>query len=528
MRILFKNCTIVEGSNKPSYKGYVLVKDDEIEEIRSGNIKSFENGEVIDCQNKYVSPGFIDCHSHNDWFVPCDKPQRFFEPFVRQGITTFIGGNCGYGVAGFPKNLDYRKELQNGLFKWNGELLWHSCDDYFEYVKDKLCMNMALLVGHGTLRAALCGASTVNPTEEKIDSMIALMEKGMEEGAVGVSLGLQYQPSLFAGQKEIEKIARCVAKHNKILTTHARAYSLVSTNYPIIPFGRPHNIIAIDELLKISRSVDAKLQLSHQILVGRNTFKTLDKVISKIEKTYKEGVDVRFDLFSTECGVTNITAPLPEWYMKLSKSQRLQSKVLKKLRLEMAISTSLVGFGYQDIMLAWSDYPGLEEYIGLNVVQIAEKLGLSPFKAYVEILKRSEFSARVQLNQYSNNHIISKLSKHPLSLFMTDAWVEDYGIQNPAITDGILGFISKSVKGDGPSMEETIHKMTLATAERFGLKKRGLLAKGYAADVTVFDINNIADKNSSQIISHVLINGKWAMKNHKVNEMQGLGKVIRG
>jgi N-acyl-D-amino-acid deacylase len=527
MRTLLKNCMIIDGQNTPAYMGNIIISGETIEEISRNEIIGFEGGKTIDCQGKYVAPGFIDSHSHNDWFIPYDDAQRFFEPFIRQGVTTFIAGNCGYAIAGYPKDVDYRIATKDGIMKWTGDLNWYSFAEFFKYMENRMCSNMAFYAGHCTLRSVVSGPTKIKASSEEIHQIIDLLNQSMEEGAIGVSLGLMYEPSLYAEGGELQQIAECVAKHGKVLATHVRSYSSISTNYPMNPFSKPHNLIAVNEMLDLAKRANAKLQLSHQIFVGRRTFKTVDKVLKAIDGANQEGLDVKFDIFSPTCGPSIITVLLPKWFKEIPRSQRLQPRTLKKLKRDCEIAMKIGGFGYDDIQLTWSDLPGLEQFIGLRVDEIARKLNVAPFDAYIEMLRRSDYSARILMYQFSNDSIISKLSKHPLCLFGTDAWVEDFGVQNPALTTGMTGFIKNGIEGKGPTIEETVYKMTGAPAEHFGLKDRGRLQEGFAADICVLDVANLNENNLADSVTHVFMNGKLAMEDKSINELKGLGAVLK-
>jgi N-acyl-D-amino-acid deacylase len=170
----------------------------------------------------------------------------------------------------------------------------------------------------------------------------------------------------------------------------------------------------------------------------------------------------------------------------------------------------LLGFGWDDIQIAYIG-PGYEQYEGKSVTQIAREMGKSCLDAYLDLCEMSDFKGRVNMGPYSTPEIISELSKDDRCLYMTDAWVEDHGVQNPAIYDCFPKFLKFSLSGTGDSMPNTIRKMTGAVAERFSINDRGKIKPGYYADLTVFDeaklLNGQPDQGESFGIEQVYING---------------------
>ena len=170
----------------------------------------------------------------------------------------------------------------------------------------------------------------------------------------------------------------------------------------------------------------------------------------------------------------------------------------------------LLGFGWDDIQIAYIG-PGYEQYEGKSVAQIAREMGKSCLDAYLDLCEMSDFKGRINMGPYSTPEIISELSKDDRCLYMTDAWVEDYGIQNPAIYDCFPKFLKFSLCGTGDSMPNTIRKMTGAVAERFSIPERGKIMPGYFADLTVFDEtklrNGQPDMEKPFGIEKVYING---------------------
>ena len=179
-----------------------------------------------------------------------------------------------------------------------------------------------------------------------------------------------------------------------------------------------------------------------------------------------------------------------------------------------------MGFGFRDIQIAYIG-EGYEHYEGKSVHQIAREEGISDLDAYLMLCEKSRFKGRVNMGPYTTPEIISQFEKDSRCLYMTDAWVEDYGVQNPAIYDCFPKFLRDALLGTGDTMENTIHRMTGATAERFGLQQRGYIRPGYYADLTAFCEEALkeatVDQQKSFGISKVWINGNAVLDGEQLD-----------
>lgn len=539
-QILLKNGYIVDGTGKQGWIGSLLISDGLIEEMTAGEISEnviSADCEVIDCCGKVIAPGFIDAHSHNDWYLPLKDAEVFTEPFIKQGITTFIGGNCGFGVGGFRKNTEYKEKICNNPFKSSAlEINWSTMNEYFTMLSQKgIPVNFANLAGHGSARTSIKGYDPSPMTKEELKELLELLGEAMDDGAKGVSIGLQYEPGIFSTMDELKEVAKIVKKRNKILTTHSKASSALSGTYPIKPLGTPHNILALKDMINLARETGVRLQYSHLIFVGEKTWKTFDETMNILDKAISDGVDIKFDTYAYTCGASIISVILPEWFMAKVPKAYGNKADLKRLQLELGIIKGLLGFGYEDIQIAYIDHPELKKFNGRFIADIACELNLSMFDTFMLFVKSSNGKARVMQYRYANQHIIERLMKHPASIFMTDAWVERGGTQNPACYGCFPKFLQIAREKEVLSLEETVYKMTKAAADRFEITDRGELKKGNAADITVFDWNSIRDNTSPTKmdaapagIENVFINGCWVLKNGELNERQRSGALLKG
>ena len=541
--ILLKNGFIVDGSGKKGFDGSLLIHNNKIEKISTSKITGA--AQVIDCAGLVIMPGIIDAHSHMDWYLPIQGHNELKLPFTAQGITTFVAGQCGYGVAGFRKNTTFINKISRGIIN-PLPIEWDTMAQYFDHMKQSgMTHNMMTLAGHGTTRTSIRGFNATPLNRDEMKEMLALLERSMDEGVAGVSLGLQYEPGIFATGEELREIARLVKRKNKLLTVHLRAYSSLSPVYPmstpkilldyVSPFDgyEPHNLLAIDEMLNVARDTGVRLQISHLIFVGTRTFKTCEDGLKRIDRAIKQGVDVKFDTYAYHCGQSIINVILPAWFLAKVPDAYSDKKMLSKLKSELGLITRFLGFGTKDIQITYANSEELNQYSGMFLDQIAKKRNMDWFDNAMDIAQKSKGVANVLNHSYSNLPIIETLMQHPASLFMTDALPATQGVQNPALSGNFPRFLQLAREKKIISLEETVYKMSGATAQRYGIKDRGFLKEGLAADITVFDWKNIRDNNTLTETSKtptgieaVFINGKQVVSKGKVDATIKAGKII--
>ncbi|MCL2195351.1 MAG: amidohydrolase family protein [Oscillospiraceae bacterium] len=532
MKTLLKHATIYDGTVGAPFVGSVLYEGDRILEV-AANIDDSLADEVVDLTGLSLSSGFIDAHSHNDWFAIKQDPQPYFEPFVRQGITTFVTGNCGLSSVGFESNSQHVDKIGGGLFFFNNTTgTYGSADDFFNAVDENTPCNIALLVGHCSARAGVSGYASGSLSPEDEQAMLAVLEKNLQQGACGISLGLAYDPGLYADLDELKKIAALCLQYDKPLTVHARASSAVSLAYPQL-LGRSHLLRAMDELVEVAQGTKLKLQYSHAIFVGRKSFKDKKPLLAMLHKLQQDGVDIGFDMYNETVGVSVITVILPAWYRSMSEQER--AKPLNKLKLTVLTraASKLLGFSLNDMQIAYAG-ENCREYEGKTVAEIAKLRGENEIQTYLHLCRESDFKGRVNMGPYYTQDIINDLCKEDMCIYMTDAWVEDFGVQNPAIYDCFPKFIRSSLTGSGDTMPRTIRKMTGQTADRFALKDRGYVRAGAYADLTVFSEADIKAATPGQAqsfgIERVVINGKTVLASGELDAqtLKTAGRAVRG
>lgn len=507
MKILLKNGLVYDGSRNKPQKLDILINNNVIEKL-SENLNETAD-KVIDCTNLCISPGFIDAHSHNDFFVHLDEATF---PFLKQGITTQIVGNCGFSAYGIDDNSPYKEHVGSGLFKISNP---SSLSTFKKATENKLIVNIVPLIGHGTTRISVAGLSHQKLTKEELNKQLEIVERGMKEGAFGGSLGLMYEPGMYAPFEELVEFAKVIKKYDGILTVHPRANSKIALGYPL--FGKPHIEQALDEVIHIMRETGVKVEYSHLIFVGKSSWKCVDRMLEVFKNTRKSGYEIGYDMYPFTYGASTISVILPSWYLKLSKEERRKPFNKFKLKLIINITKKLLGIDFDDLVISYIE--GHPEYEGRTVAEIAKSENTNPFDMYIKLVEISEGKGRIMLGRYYNEDIIKKLMADDLSIYMTDAWYEENGTQNGGTFQAFPLFLEKT-KEHKFNLEDTIHKMTGATADRFQIPNRGYIKEGYAADITIFNydeisVNKADPSETPKGIKYVLINGQIVLANNE-------------
>lgn len=532
MKTLLKNGKIVDGTGAPAFDGFLILEDDRIVAVQKGEAPGQFDGEIVDCTGLMVTPGFIDAHSHNDWFAARQEPLPFFVPFVEQGITTQVVGNCGFSPFGYTPDTRFLGLMGGGLFtRGDAQGDFSSYSGWRSAAKGRAPVNLAPLQGHGPIRTGICGYANRPLTEAELRERDRILEQSFEEGVFGASFGLMYEPDRYATGAELERAAKIVAKHDGVLTVHERACSAASTSYNPPFGGRPHNLRALDEMIALAKRTGVKLQYSHLIYVGESSWKTVEESLKLIDRVRAEGCDFQYDLYAMTFGVSVITVVLPNWYLSLPAEKRHTGFTKLKLSLMIGATVKMLGFGFEDMQVAWI-CEGQEALCGKRVTEIAREWGISPLDAYIRLVDLSEGKGRIHMYKYYKEEIITKLLRHAPSLCMTDAWIEEKGLQNAAAFSCFPKFLAMSRAGKALPLEAMIHKMSGAVADRFGIKNRGYLKAGFAADITLFDWATVGNQGDEPVrpsgVKQVYLNGRRVVEDGVANlsVLSGAGNVL--
>ena len=540
--LLLKNGRIVDGTGKPPYDGHLLVNGDKIAAIFKAGESIPPSDTVMDASGKIVCPGFIDMHSHSDWALPHDDHDIPLKCLPEQGVTTIVGGNCGFSPAPFTEksrqlmagehfNLLIDKPLAFG---------WQTFGEFLDHLeKTRPIVNSAHLVGHASIRFAAAdtrrGALPGNERARCQD----LLQKALEAGACGMSFGLGYDPGMYSPLSELEDFCQAAKAAEKPVTVHLKALSRISPTYSPL-YLKAHNIRALREMLEIARKTRIRLQISHLIFVGRRSWSTAEKSLKMIEAENRRGLDVMFDAFPYTFGNTTINAIFPYWFLSRLPAAYDSPWARARLRAELALGFRLVGFSFSDLQLMDAGAQEWADLNGMRVDELARHWRLSPFDAILKLSEVTGGNAVMLLHTYSgepgNETVLDRVLTHEACLFETDALYRYGGYPNPAAKGAFPKLLGDYVRTRGlMSIETAVKRMTSASAARFNIKDRGVLEKGKAADMVVLDPDTVnesppLDRNPAgrpRGICHVWINGTQVVRGGCYIDGVRAGQVLR-
>jgi N-acyl-D-amino-acid deacylase len=537
--LVINDGAVIDGTGRPRFKAHVGVTDGKIAAISESERLS---GKVaIEAEGMAVAPGFIDVHSHSDWILPLADHDRILAPLLLQGITTVVSGQCGFSPAPVLGDNDQTLDgisdmLREAPFAYR----WRSFAEFLGCMQSGgLLFNAAFLVGHGTLRSQVMGNDNRAPGQEELEAMIRAVRDSIHQGAFGLSAGLAYAPGVFARNDELLSLVGQAAQAGGIFTVHGRAYTWVSPFYKPMFIGPPHNLRSVRELIALAKQAGVRLQLSHQIFVGRRTWRTYRSVLSEIEAAVTDGLDVAFDAFPYPVGNSTIKVVFPDWFLDGFERNIDDRSSLRRLNFEMSLLQKSLGIRYADIRLMWAAHPELKDFEGLEFEDIARRLKMSNFEAYLHVARLSGGQANVLLGTYSadweNEEPLRVILAHPLCSFMTDTILTSRGLQNPASYGAFPRVLGRYSRDLGLfTLEEAVRRMTSYPAERTGLQDVGRIQDGYHADLVIFDPGTIAENitpDQSQAspsgIRAVIVSGQIAAEDGKIIPGLRAGRVLR-
>ena len=300
--------------------------------------------------------------------MPLRNHDTTLAPFVLQGVTTIVAGNCGtspspVSEASLPLVLPggqtmmgpRPEDLQSSP---DAFFAWRSTGEYLDFLeRNGILLNVAALVGHGTLRYAAVGRDPAAPGPQALDEMKGLLRRSLREGAYGMSVGLAFTPGVFAEDEEITALLRVVAEEQGIWTVHGHTYSWNSPFFRPNILGMPHNRRDVRRLLGMAKQTGARVQLSHVLFKGRRTWRTYKAVLRDIEQAVEGGLDAGFDVIPYHWGNTLVNVLFPAWFLAGFERNIYDPQAMARLKREVAQTEWLMGRRFSDLWLLWGESP---------------------------------------------------------------------------------------------------------------------------------------------------------------------------
>lgn len=499
--ILIEGGRILNGAGNPWFLADVGIVRGRIEAI--GRLRGVGADKKIDAKGLIVAPGFIDVHSHSDFTVLVD---RRAESKVTQGITTEVVGNCGFSAA--PMNSEvrtYREKYMRVQLGNEFTFNWESMDEYMKLIdREGVSLNIAPLVGHGTIRQNVMGFEKRPPNDEELGEMKRLVADAMEEGAWGMSTGLIYPPSCYADKEEIIELAGVLADYGGVYFTHIR--------------GEGETLIdALKEAIAIGEHAGVPVQIAHLKASGKKNWGKTVKALKLIEEARGRGVDVTFDQYPYTASSTGLTAYLPDWVHEGGVEKLLERLRDKECRKRIAEEQGVLERDWETIVIAFAkNHP---QYEGKTILEVAKTEGKEPTEAVFDLLLLEEGQVDIVAHGLSEKDV-RRVMKNPYMMVGSDGTavsprgILGLGKPHPRYYGTFPRILGHYVREGILTLQEAVRRMTSHPAQRLGLWDRGLLMEGMVADITIFDPKKVKDKATftdphrfASGILYVIVNG---------------------
>jgi N-acyl-D-amino-acid deacylase len=521
--LLIKNGTLIDGTGSPRRQADVAVRGDRIAAVDP--LPDSAAAQTIDAAGMIVAPGFIDMHSHADYTLLISPTAN---SKVAQGVTFELVGNCGASPA--PIDDSSREEAKTNSLLGGDGLDWEW--DTFENFQNRLreigtSVNVGMLVGHSAIRSLVIGEGDQQPDADQLQRMKAEVAKAMQAGAFGLSTGLIYPPSVYAGTDEIVALAECAAREGGIYASHIR--------------GEADTVLeAVDEAIEIGRRANIPVEISHLKTQNPRNWPKMSIVLEKIERARAEGLNVSADMYPYTACSTSLSALVKPWAHVDGKNAllgRLKGPERERIYTELASLDVQNGPGYWERTVVCF-CPGFPENDGKSIAEIAAGRKSAPEQAVIELLL--ETGGMAEMIQFL-------MTDDNVALGLRAPWVMIGSDGEGRSTEGLLALGKPHPRNYGTfprvlghfsrdlglfPLEEAIRKMTGLPGEKLGLKDRGLVRPGYYADLVVFHPDQVTDRATFAQphqypagIPFVIVNGKVVIS-EGTHTLARPGKVV--
>jgi N-acyl-D-amino-acid deacylase len=518
--LLVTGARVFDGTGNPWFRADIGVRDGRI--VAVGMLEGARADRVVDASGRYVSPGFIDIHSHADdgnariggGTIRTDEPNRKAAPnVVSQGVTTVV------------VNQDGRSP-------------WPIRDQRATVERQGVGPNVMLMVGHGTVRGRVMGEDYRRPaTADEVRRMRELVRQALEEGAVGMSAGLEYVPGRWSTTDEVASLAEELVPYDGVYVSHERSegadpmWYWPSQDDP----GPPTLQDAVMETIEIGRRSGARVVASHIKAKGAHFWGSSGSAIQLIQRARDEGVRVWADQYPyATSGSDGSTVLIPRWALT-GDDEQPPAEVLREnladpeteAMIRQDIAHEIRRRGGADRVVVF-EYPD-EEWVGKNLKEIADERGVDPVQMAIDLQLEGDPDRRGggRLRGFSMSEVdVENYAAQPWVATASDGGIaipEDgsvhpryYGtfprkIRHYALTVGAL------------SVEDAIRSQTSLPARIMGLQDRGEIRVGNWADLVVFDLETIADEATffephqhASGIDHVIVNGEFVVQDGEI------------
>jgi N-acyl-D-amino-acid deacylase len=480
--VLIVNARVMDGMGNPWVRADIGVTGDRITALGKLNGNA---ARTIDAHDQVLAPGFIDVHSHAGETL-ANENLRAASPMVAQGVTTLVLNPDGGG----PIDLAAQRT---------------------SYEHGGIGVNVALLIGHGSVRRAVMGTDRREPTTDESTKMAELVRRAMDEGAFGLSSGLFYVPGRYAKTEEVIALAKIAGERGGIYTSHVRDEGDYAAGV----------VASVDEVIRIADEAHLRGIVTHMKALGPDNWGKSADMLQHIDQARTRGVEVFADQYPYEASSTTLQAALLPDLDKTTPEKR-ESIATDNLRRRGGPDSIVIAFCRADRTLE-----------GRSLSQIASDRAVTPVAAALDIIAKGGASI-VSFNMSEED--IEAIMREPYTMASSDGGLVEMGsgVPHPRNNGSFARRLARYVRERKVvSLEFAIRSMTSLPALVFRMKDRGVIREGAAADLVIFDPAMIQDqatyRNPHQLatgVSYVLVNGQLAMDNGRLTGARA-GKVLR-
>jgi len=488
--VIIRGGTIYDGSGRPPVQADLAIVGDKI--VKIGKLDPSQAKTVVDATGFAVAPGFINMLSWSTESLIID-PRSLGE--LKQGVTTQI---MGEGNSMGPLNDRTKKQMKDEQGDLKYDIPWTTLADYLQYLEKRgVSQNVASYIGATTIRQYVIGEEDKQPTPEQMQQMRELVEKEMRAGALGIGTALIYAPGFYAKTEELIEMCKVASKYKGKYISHMRSEGNRLTE-------------AVEELIRISREANIPAEIYHLKAAGRDNWSKMDKVIAMVEAARKSGLKITADMYTYPAGATGLDASMPPWVLdggypalfKRIRDPETRKKIIEEMKIPSDKWENLrLAAGSDDrILLVGFKNEKLKPLTGKTLAEVAKMRGTDGENTILDLVLEDQ--SRVGTVYFlMDEENIKKQIKLPWVSFGSDA--ESMAPEgaflksnpHPRAYGNFARLLGKYVRDEKViSLQEAIRRLTSLPAGNLGLDRRGMLKKGFFADVVIFDPNTIADK----------------------------------
>jgi len=512
--VLIASGQIYDGSGRPPYTADVAIKADRI--VAIGQLEP-DADVVVDAQGLAVAPGFINMLSwSNESLIHDGRSQSE----IRQGVTLEILGE-GSSMGPLNEQMKRRMSASQGDIKYDVE--WTTLAEYLEYlVRRGVSTNVASTVGAATVRVHALGYDDRKATPAELAQMRALVEQAMQEGAVGLSSALIYAPGCYANTEELIALAEVVGRYDGIYLCHLRSEG-------------DRLLEGLEELITTARRANVRAEVYHMKAAGKANWPRLDAMIARIEAARAEGLHITANMYNYTAGATGLDAAMPPWvqagghdaWVARLKDPQIRRRVVREMSVPAPDweSLLLLAGSPERVLLVGFKNEKLRHFTGKTLAEIAQMRGTSPAETAIDLVIEDGSEVGTVYFLMSDENVAKQIAQPWVSFCSDAASRAAEGLflnsnPHPRAYGNFARLLGKYVRQEKViPLAEAIRRLTSLPAANLKLDRRGRLAKGYYADVVVFDPATIIDHATyaqphqyATGMRHVFVNGTQVLK----------------